>query len=324
MEARRFRGHRARAAAAERLPPHAHRIDLVDEDDALAAPLARELLRFARQEADDDHVHPDEGLREAGARHRHDRRVEASRDRLGEHRLACSGCAEEEDPALAAASRLLEGLARLPEVDHAPDLFLGLRLTADVVELHAPVRVAGLEAPDLRDAHQEHRSEQDPEVEEEEDAEEQPVGRVARGAFDVAGEPVPRVSGRAEEGRAVDAVAQQPDDENRHYHQREEVGDLRPEAPEPDAPAGDHVLLAQRWILDSEQARPADEAVEEEIEHAAEGGYGHQRANERPADCPALLLVQVDEDRGRGEHRDPGRDAPERAPLGAQQTLLFP
>jgi len=38
----------------------------------------------------------------------------------------------------------------LPEVDDTADLLLRLRLlSADVVELHAPVRVTGLEASDL-------------------------------------------------------------------------------------------------------------------------------------------------------------------------------
>ena len=65
------------AAAAERLAAHADGVDLVDEDDALAAPLAGELLRLAGEEAHDDRVDADEGLREAGARDRDERRVEA-------------------------------------------------------------------------------------------------------------------------------------------------------------------------------------------------------------------------------------------------------
>ena len=69
--------------------------------------------------------------------------------RLGEHRLAGAGGAEEEHAALALAARLLELLARLPERDDARDLLLGLRLAADVGELDAPVRVARLVALDL-------------------------------------------------------------------------------------------------------------------------------------------------------------------------------
>src|SRR4029079_16582536 len=106
-----------RRPAAERLPPHPDSVDLVDEDDALAAPLAREPLRLPGEEADDDRVDPDERLREAGAGDRDDRGVEAGRDRLGEHRLAGAGGADEEQPALALAAGALERLARLPEGD---------------------------------------------------------------------------------------------------------------------------------------------------------------------------------------------------------------
>ena len=56
------------APGSERLAPHADGVDLVDEDDALAAPLAGELLGPAREDADDDRVDPDERRGEAGAR----------------------------------------------------------------------------------------------------------------------------------------------------------------------------------------------------------------------------------------------------------------
>ena len=128
---------------------HADRVDLVDEHDALAAPLAREPLGLEGEVAHEHRVHADEGLREAGARDRDERAVERRRDALGEHRLAGAGGAEEEHAALALAARLLELLARLPERDHARDLLLGLGLAADVVHLDAPVRVARLVALDL-------------------------------------------------------------------------------------------------------------------------------------------------------------------------------
>src|SRR6185437_390815 len=102
-------------ATRERLPAHADGVDLVDEDDALAAPLARELLRLAREKADDECVDADERLREAGARDGDKRRVEARCDRLREHRLAGARRAEEEQAALAFAACALERLARLPE-----------------------------------------------------------------------------------------------------------------------------------------------------------------------------------------------------------------
>ena len=134
----------------QRLAAHADGVDLVDEDDALAAPLARELLGPPREHAHDDRVDADEGRGEARAGHRDERRVEAGRERLGEHRLARARRAEEEQAALALAARTLERLARLPDRDDAPHLFLRLRLPADVVQLDAPFRVARLERPHLR------------------------------------------------------------------------------------------------------------------------------------------------------------------------------
>src|SRR5262249_47454623 len=104
---------------AERLPPHADRVDLVDEDDALAAPLARGLLRLAGEVAHDDRVDADERLREARARDRDEGRVEARRDRLREHRLAGTRWPQEEQAALALAARGREELAGLPQRDDA-------------------------------------------------------------------------------------------------------------------------------------------------------------------------------------------------------------
>src|SRR6266567_4208380 len=51
---------------------------------------------------------------------------------------------------VAIAAGTLEGLARLPERDDPPHLFLRLGLPAHVLELHAPLGVAGLVAADLR------------------------------------------------------------------------------------------------------------------------------------------------------------------------------
>ena len=161
---RRWRHRRGDARAAP-----ADGVDLVDEDDALAAPFRRELLRLAREVADDDHVHAHERLREARAGDRDEGTVEVRRDRLREHRLARAGRAEEEEPALALAARRLELLARLPERDDPANLLLRLLLAAHVLELDAPVRVAGLEAVDLRDPHQQHRAHEDQEVEDEEE-----------------------------------------------------------------------------------------------------------------------------------------------------------
>src|SRR5207237_2557807 len=96
----------------------------------------------------DQCIDADERLREPGAGDRDERRVEAGRDRLREHRLTGAGGAEEQKAALALAAGPLEGLARLPERDDPAHLLLRLGLPADVVELHAPFRVARRVAAD--------------------------------------------------------------------------------------------------------------------------------------------------------------------------------
>ena len=64
--------------------------------------------------------------------------------------LPVPGRAEEEQRrARACRPRASKRLARLPERDDAAHLLLRLGLAADVVELDAPVGVAGLEAADL-------------------------------------------------------------------------------------------------------------------------------------------------------------------------------
>ena len=98
-------------------------------------------------------------------------RVEAGGDRLGEHRLAGAGRAEEEQPAFALAAGLLERLAGLPERDDAADFFLGLVLAADVRELTPQSASPGSKPRICDDPDQHHRAEEDQEVEEEEDRE---------------------------------------------------------------------------------------------------------------------------------------------------------
>jgi len=155
--------------APERLPAHPDGVDLVDEDDARAAPLAGEPLRLARDEAHNDRVDADERRGEAGAGDGDEGRVEAGGDRLREHRLARAGGTDEEQAALPLAPRALERVAGLPQADDPPHLFLRLRLPTNVRELDAPFGVAGLEAAHLREIHREQRPEEDDEVEDQED-----------------------------------------------------------------------------------------------------------------------------------------------------------
>ena len=161
----------ASEAGIEHVPPHADGVDLVDEDDALAAPLAGEPLRAAREDPHDDRVDPDEGRGEAGARDRDERRVEAGRERLREHRLARPGRAEEEQAPLPLSPGALEGFPRLPDRDDAADFLLRLDLAPDVRDLHAPLGVARLEGLDLREVHEQQRAEEDQEVEDQEEGE---------------------------------------------------------------------------------------------------------------------------------------------------------
>ena len=296
MHVRRARAAReaSDAAGVQRLPAHADGVDLVDEDDALAAPLACEPLGAAGEDADDDRVDPDECRGEARARDRDERRVETGRECLREHRLAGAGRAEEEEASLALAARPLECLARLPDRDDAPHLFLRLGLPADVRELHAPLGVAGLEGLDLREVHDEQRAEEDREVHDHVEGEDQ---EERQDPDEVAG--------------AADQVEEDADDDR-------DDRDLQPEAPEPDAPARDDVLLAQLLALEPEEARARDEAVEDEVEDAPEADDDEERGEDRPVPRPALRLVEPDDERRSGEERDDRRGARQPAPLAGE------
>ena len=156
-----------------RAPP-ADGVDLVDEDDALAAPFRGELLRLAREEAHDEHVDADERLREAGAGDRDEGRVEVrSRSPSPASSCRCPGAPRKSTP----RSRLPPAASKCsPDCQSetiAADLLLRLLLPADVVELDAPLGVAGLEAADLADAHQHERAHEDQEVADEEEPEEE-------------------------------------------------------------------------------------------------------------------------------------------------------
>ena len=284
-------GRAAAEAGVERLPPHPDGVDLVDEDDALAAPLAGEPLRAAGEDADDDRVDPDERRREAGAGNRDERRVEPGRERLREHRLAGPGRAEEEQAPFPLAPGTLEGLARLPDRNDPTYLLLRLLLTAHVFQLHAPLRVPGLEGLDLGEVHQEQRAEQDDEVEDEED------GQHHEQREDL------------HEHRRVDQQG-----EREHDH-----GDpdrrLDREPPEPHPPARDHVLLSELRALEAEEARPRDQPVEDEVDEPAEADDEEERREDRPDPRPALGLVQPDDDGGGGHERDERRSAREAPPL---------
>ena len=173
---------------------------------------------------------------------RDERRVEAGRERLRQHRLPGARSSEEEEPALTLAAGTLERLAGLPDRDDAADFLLRLRLSADVGELDAPLSVSGLEGLDLREVHDQQRAEEDREVHEHVEGEDQEERQDLNEVAD-----------------AADQVEEDADDDR-------DDRDLQPEAPEPHATARDDVLLAQLLALEPEEARPRDETVEDEVE----------------------------------------------------------
>ena len=93
---------------------------------------------------------------------------------------------------------------------------------------------------------------------------------------------------------------------------------LEPEAPEPDAAPGDHVLLAELPALQPEQARSGNHPVEEQVDQTAEADDDEERREDRPEPGPALGLVQPDDDGRGGEQRDGRRRARQPAPLAGQ------
>ena len=220
----------------------------------------------------------------------HERRVEAGGDRLREHRLAGARGAVEENAALAPAARPLERLARLPEVDDPAHLLLGLGLSADVLELHAPVRVAGLEAADLRDPHQHQRAHEDQEVGEEEEEDEDRLRPPGPAADRMAEADAKRLRGPLPGHLLPEQELDQEDDRDDQGDDQSEPEDR---VPEPRPPAVEHVLLAQARIVRSEQARPRDEAPEREVERAAKGEGAARGGDDRPAEARARCAARA-------------------------------
>jgi hypothetical protein len=303
-------------AGAERLAAHADRVDLVDEDDALSAPLGRELLRLAGEEAHDHGVHADERLREAGAWDRHERAVERCRDRLRQHRLAGARRAEEQHAALALAAGLLELLARLPERDDAGDLLLRLGLPADVVELDAPVGIARLVALDLLDAERDERAEEDQEVDQEQRHE---VAEQLRRRGEEVGH-----RGEHVLHRRADPFALQDRDDQRDEHEARAPEGRAAEllAPVPEAPARDDVVAGE-LRLRAVDRRGRDQAVREHVDEPAEdhdcGERGEHARVPRPVE---RRDEQREQDRAR-QQRDRRREPPEPFPLACQRERML-
>ncbi len=236
---------------------------------------------------------PEPGNRDEG-------RVEPGRERLREHRLARAGRAEEEEAALALSTGALERLPGLPDRDDAAHLLLGFHLTPDVGELDAPLGIPRLEGLDLGEVHHEQRPEEDQEVHDEEERQRhqqrQHLDEIGRVEQDV-----------------EDEVDEQSDD-------RCPDRDLQPEAPEPDPPACDHVLLAELPALEPEQACSRNELVEHEVERATCADDEPEGSEDRPVPRPPLRLVEPDDERRRRDQGDDGRGPRQAAPLTRELT----
>jgi hypothetical protein len=111
-------------------------------------------------------------------------------------------------------------------------------------------------------------------------------------------------------------------DPDRRDHQRDEPPEARLLLPVPGAAAVDDVLFARPLLLDPEEARPRDDAAHRDVEQAPKGDDDHEGRDERPADAPALLLVEEDEDRGAGKDGNSRRDADQSPPL-IREELRF-
>ena len=116
-------GHRADAARA------AHRVELVDEDDA-----GRHLARLLEQVAHARGADADEHLDELGARDREEGDARLAGDRARQQRLAGAGRADQQHAARQARAQHAVALGVLQEIDDLLDLGLGLVDAGDVGE----------------------------------------------------------------------------------------------------------------------------------------------------------------------------------------------
>ncbi len=126
----------------------AHRVDLVDEDDAGRVLLAL-LEHVAHPRGADTHEHLDE----IGAGDGEEGDVGLAGDGAGEQRLAGAGGADEEAALGDLAAETLEFLRVLEELDDLLQLLLGLVDAGHVIEGHPPLFLGEKPRPRLAEAH---------------------------------------------------------------------------------------------------------------------------------------------------------------------------
>ena len=229
-------------AGVERLAAHPRCVDLVDEDDALAAPLAGESFRAAREDADDDRVDADEGRREAGARDRDERRVERVASAFASIVLPVPGAPRKGVPfpafprrarprrtARSRRPRLTSSFASIcprTSASFTPHSASGSKawIWERFISSNGPNRMTKLKTRKM-------------------------------GSITVA----------AGSGRAWPC----PEEVERQHDHGDPDRRLHPEPPEPDAPPRDDVLLELR-ALEPEQARARDQPMEDEVDETAE------------------------------------------------------
>src|SRR5581483_2331515 len=122
--------------------------------------------------------------------------------------------------------------------------------------------------------------------------------------------------------RHVVAEEQLDHEDDRDQDDDDERGAVQ-RAPEPRAAAVEDVLLAHLDVVAAEEARPRQEAPEDEIERAAECEGCAGGGDDRPADVHPGALVQPDEDRRCAEDGDEGGGAAEGAPVVSEDPVLL-
>ena len=161
------------------------------------------------------------------------------------------------------------------------------------------------------------RPQQDQEVEEEEDREDDRVHQELRLA-QIEREPIPDSRDVLRPGQPFAAGDEQADEPDHREERNDEDDPADPLAPEPGAASVDDVLLLEPLVDGSEEARPGDEAPNDDVDDAAEEDHRDERPGQRPAEVQVGLVVQPDEDRGARQDRDQRRAARESSPLVAE------
>ena len=178
-----------------------------------------------------------------------------------------------------------------------------------MVELDAPLGVAGLVAPDLRDAHHQHRAHEDQEVEDEEEEHLDQQRQVVLEGLEVVPEREERPGPGDVRSRSRLPELDQVDDRDQPAEPDHEPFDEP--APCPGTAPVDDVLLTELRVVGAEEARPGQDLADEEVDQAAEDHDDEEGHEDRLADAPAIVVVEPVVDGGARQDRDERREAGE-------------